>query len=339
MGKAKFQTIVDVPTFLWKTGYPKKNLFMGSCFTENIGNKMAALKYEVDINPFGILYNPVSVANGLENLLVQKKFDETDLIEHKGLWHSFAHHGKFSAIDTNQTLQNINERLKYSSEFLKNTDFLFLTFGTAWIYRYNSSGEVVSNCHKIPSAEFTRERLLVNEIVDSYTDLLERIWQANPKVKVVFTISPIRHWKDGAIENQRSKATLLLAVEQLVQHFGDDKCAYFPSYEIVMDELRDYRFYAEDMLHLSEVAVNHIWGIFESTLIDTKSLKLAKEIQKIRNAINHKPFNQQSAEYLAFLQKILKLCLELETKFSYLNLKLEKEYLIAQFKKINPGKV
>ncbi|MCY1721150.1 GSCFA domain-containing protein [Prolixibacteraceae bacterium Z1-6] len=332
MAKSKFQTIVEVPKFLWETGYGKKNLFMGSCFTENVGNKMAALKYVVDINPFGILYNPMSVANALELLLNEKVFSENDLIRHNDLWHSFSHHGRFSANEKNEALQKINDRIHTSSDFLKHTDFLFLTFGTAWIYRYKKSGEVVSNCHKIPAKEFTRERLSVTEIVEKYTGLLHSLWEVNPKLKVIFTVSPIRHWKDGAIENQRSKATLLLAVEELVQLFANDKCAYFPSYEIVMDELRDYRFYAEDMLHLTDVAVNHIWEIFEESLIDRESKRVAKEIKKIVLAINHKPFNKRSAEYLNFLQKTAKMIAELEEKSLHFNLKLEKDYLNVQLK-------
>jgi len=332
MGKLKFQTIVSVPEYLWESGYSRNNLFMGSCFTENVGSKMAALNYSVDINPFGILYNPASVANGLEILLDEKVFTKNDLIQQNDLWHSFSHHGRFSATEEKEALQKINIRITTSSAFLKKADFLFITFGTAWIYRYKATGDVVSNCHKIPAKEFTRERLSVSEIVERYTELFHSLWQINPKLKVIFTVSPIRHWKDGAIENQRSKATLLLAVEQLVQLFANDKCAYFPSYEIVMDELRDYRFYAEDMLHLTDVAVNHIWEIFEEKLIDTESRKLAKEVKKITSAIHHKPINKTSGEYHQFLQKTLKMCADLEARSREINLKLEKDYINVQLK-------
>ena len=172
MTNSKFQTIVNIPKFGWETGYSKKNIFMGSCFTENVGNKMAALKYDVDINPFGILYNPISVANGIRILLNQKEFTAVDLIEHDGLWHSFSHHGKFSSPDKNKTLQTINSRIKTSAEYLKNADFLFITFGTAWVYKYKTTGKTVSNCHKVPAKQFERVRLSVDEIVDEYTKLL-----------------------------------------------------------------------------------------------------------------------------------------------------------------------
>ena len=330
MAETKFQTIVDVPRFPWQTGYQKKNLFMGSCFTENVGAKMETLKYPVDINPFGILYNPLSVANGLQLLLDEKQFSANDLVEHNGLWHSFSHHGRFSNTEQNKALDDINARIKSSATFLKQADFLFLTFGTAWIYRYKKTGKLVSNCHKIPAREFVRERLPVQQIVEIYYDLLTKIWQENPDMKVVFTVSPIRHWKDGAIENQRSKSTLVLAVDQLIQEFGDERCAYFPSYEIVMDELRDYRFYAEDMLHISEVAVKHIWSRFEAALVSPESIEIAREVQKITNAVQHRVINKKSLEYSKFLLSFLKKLELLEKRFPYLNLKLEKEYFNVQ---------
>ncbi|WP_319500080.1 GSCFA domain-containing protein [uncultured Draconibacterium sp.] len=330
MNETKFQTIVDVPSFQWQTGYKKKNLFMGSCFTENVGAKMEALKYPVDINPFGILYNPLSVANGLQLLLEERQLSPNDLIRHNGLWHSFSHHGRFSNTEQNKALDDINTRIISSATFLKQAGFLFLTFGTAWIYRYKKSGELVSNCHKIPAREFVRERLSVQQIVDVYRELLLKIWQVNPDLKVVFTISPIRHWKDGAVENQRSKSTLILAVDQLIQEHGAEKCAYFPSYEIVMDELRDYRFYAEDMLHISEVAVKHIWSRFETALINPESIEIAREVQKISNAVKHRPINKKSLEYSKFLLSFLNKLELLEKRFPYLNLKLEKDYFNVQ---------
>jgi hypothetical protein len=298
---------------------------------------MEALKYPVDINPFGILYNPLSVANGLQLLLEEKEFSDGDLIEHNGLWHSFSHHGRFSSTVQNKALDAINTRIKSSATFLKEAGFLFLTFGTAWIYRYKKSGELVSNCHKIPAREFVRERLSVQQIVEVYRELLTKIWQINPGLKVVFTVSPIRHWKDGAIENQRSKSTLILAVDQLIQKFGVEKCAYFPSYEIVMDELRDYRFYAEDMLHISEVAIKHIWSRFEAALINAESIEIAREVQKISNAVKHRPINKKSLEYSKFLLSFLHKLELLEKRFPYLNLKLEKEYFNVQIEEFGGG--
>ncbi|MCK3684017.1 GSCFA domain-containing protein [Maribellus sp. YY47] len=334
MRGAKFQTYVDLPHYPYKAGYRKKSVFIGSCFTENVGNRMLALKYPVDINPFGILYNPSSVAKALQELLDAKKYGGNELFQHNDIWHSFMHHGRFSSVDQEEVLEQINTRIAYSSHWLREAGFLFLTFGTSWIYRFSETGEVVANCHKVPASKFVRERLSVKEIVDVYTDLLPRLWEQNPGIKIVFTVSPIRHWKDGAIENQRSKAALILAIDELVKRFPE-KCYYFPSYEIVMDELRDYRFYAEDMLHLTDVAVDHIWSVFEESLIDGESRKTALKIQKVVNAMHHRPLNKRSQEFAVFLNKFLKMTEELETEYSYLNLKLEKEYFIRHLEELN----
>lgn len=330
MAASKFHTTIEIPKFNWETGYLKKNIFMGSCFTENVGNRMAALKYDVDINPFGILYNPISVANGIRILLHEKKINSSDLIQHDGLWHSFFHHGRFSFPDEKETLEAINNQIKISSLFLKKADFLFITFGTAWIYKYKSTGQTVSNCHKIPSKEFERVRLSVDEIVVEYKKLIAEILETNPNLKIVFTVSPVRHWKDGAIENQRSKSTLLLAIDEITNDFGAEICAYFPAYEIVMDELRDYRFYTEDMIHINDVAIKHIWNIFEENFIDGKSVMISKQVQKIIKASNHRPFNKYTKEHLQFLSQYHKQTMELEKKYPFLNFCLERENFTAQ---------
>jgi hypothetical protein len=288
---------------------------------------METLKYDVDVNPFGILYNPFSVSNGLRILLQQKEFKAEDLIFANGLWHSFSHHGRFSSADKNEALEQINSRIIKSARFLKNAGFLFITFGTAWIYKFKKTGQPVSNCHKIPAKEFERVRLTVDEIVNEYRDLLTEIRKVNQSLKVVFTVSPIRHWKDGAIENQRSKAVLLLAIDKLIKEFGDDFCAYFPAYEIVMDELRDYRFYAEDMIHISDVAVEHIWEKFQSALIDKESQQIAARVQKIVKAASHKPIHKNTPEYNQFVLQIKNQIEELESKYKHLNFAAEKTYL------------
>jgi hypothetical protein len=324
---SNFQTIVKIPDFKWKTGYQKLTFFIGSCFTENIGNKLSDLKYPVDINPFGILYNPISVAHGLHFLLQNKKFVEEDLILHDGLWHSFFHHGRFSSPDAKKTVLAINERIESSSLFLKKASFLFLSFGTAWVYEYKTSGQTVSNCHKIPDKEFRRFRLTPGEIVEEYRQILGEIWKINPELKVIFTVSPIRHWKDGAIENQRSKSTLLLAADQIIRGFGEDRCNYFPSYEIMMDELRDYRFYDEDMIHLSSSAINHIWNIFQKSLIDEESQIVSKKVQNILSAVNHKPANMFTQRHLGFLSESLQKTNQLSQEYPYLNLACEKKLL------------
>lgn len=327
---SKFQTLVDLPEFTWKTGYQKTNIFLGSCFTENVGNRMTARKFEVDVNPFGILYNPASVAHALEFLLQHKNFTKDDLIQHDGLWHSFFHHSRFSSADVRQTLENINRRIETSSQILKKADFLFITFGTAWVYEYLPSQQTVSNCHKIPAKKFRRFRLTVDEISEKYQKIIQKIREINSEIKIIFTVSPIRHWKDGAAENQRSKATLLLAVDQILKYFNEKNCGYFPAYEIVMDELRDYRFYSEDMIHLTDVAIKHIWEKFQACLIDEKSQKTSEELQKITNAVNHKPFNKFTRENLLFLKQSLTKVQKLQKEKSYLDLALEENYFSEQ---------
>jgi len=299
-----------------------------------VGNKMAALKYDVDINPFGILYNPASVANNIKILLGKKQIGDKELIHYNGLWHSFFHHGKFSGPDKHKTLENIHSSIHFSSEYLKTTDFLFLTFGTAWIYEYKKTGQAVSNCHKIPAAAFNRRRLGVDEISNRYIHLLPEIWKLNPDCKVVFTVSPVRHWKDGAIENQRSKATLHLAIDKITREFSSEKCGYFPTYEIMMDELRDYRFYANDMIHISETGINHIWNLFEESLIDKESIQQAPRIQQIIKAFQHRPFNRFSKEYLSFLNAALNQVKELQKDFPNLNFELEKSHFINEINEI-----
>ena len=321
-----FFTEINIPEFPSKLDYSKSMMLMGSCFTENIGQKLLDLKFKVNMNPFGILYNPESIANSLKILLEKRIFTEKDLFKDHGLWNSFYHHSRFSDIDLDTALQKINERIAGSNEFLKTADFLIITFGTAWVYELKETGTIVSNCHKVPASEFERFRLGIYEITETYRELLEQIWKINPGLKVIFTVSPIRHWKDGAVENQLSKATLLLVIDQLIRGFGDQGCAYFPSYEIVMDELRDYRFYAEDMLHLSPVATDYIFDRFTKVMVSAESIEISGQVSKITKAILHRPFNPQSVEYKKFLRSNLNEISRLESRFSFLDLSKEKEH-------------
>ena len=297
-----FTTEIHIPEFQFKLDYSKGTMFMGSCFSENIGQKLVELKYPVDLNPFGVLYNPESIANSLKFLIDKQNFQEYDLFQDQGLWSSFYHHSSFSDVDFESVLQKINSRIEVSHQFLKDADFLILTFGTAWVYQLENSNQVVSNCHKVPAEHFNRIRLGVHEIVVAYISLLEELWAFNPKLKVIFTVSPIRHWKDGAVENQVSKATLILAIDKLRKEFDEKVCSYFPAYELMMDELRDYRYYATDMLHLSEAAINYIFERFQTALFSPESILFSKSIAKIKKSIQHRPFNSNSAEYKKFLE-------------------------------------
>jgi len=322
----RFFTEIQLPEFLWKIDYSKSMMFLGSCFSENIGQKLIDLKFNVDMNPFGILYNPESIANSLKILLGKRLFTKNDLFQDQGVWNSFYHHSRFSDVDQEEVLEKINTRILSSHEFLKKADFLIITFGTAWVYELKKTGQVVSNCHKVPASEFKRFRLGVFEITEVYRELLEQIWKINPGLKIIFTVSPIRHWKDGAVENQLSKATLLLAIDQLIKGYGNQACAYFPSYEIMMDELRDYRFYADDMLHISPVAIDYIFERFSKVLITSESMAVSKKVMKIRKAFEHRPVNPATLEFKEFIQQNLLLINQLSSQFPNLDFALERTY-------------
>ena len=297
-----FSTEVSIPEFPWKIDYTKGVMFIGSCFSDNIGQKLVDLKFATDVNPFGVLYNPESIANSLRYLISKQHFDITDLFQDQGIWNSFSHHSSFSDVDPERALYKINDRIERSHQFLKNAEFLMITFGTAWAYKLNGTEQVVSNCHKISTSGFNRIKLDVAGIVENYRLLLEELWAFNPKLNIIFTVSPIRHWKDGAVENQVSKATLILAIDELRRLFQNQPLSYFPAYELVMDELRDYRFYAADMLHLSDVAVNYIFERFQSVLVSKEVVPVSVRIAKIRKAMNHRPFKTDSPEYKRFVE-------------------------------------
>ncbi len=328
---SRFFTEVTLADPGWRIGYQDKLMLMGSCFTENVGEKLRSLKFQVDVNPFGIIYNPFSVAKSLRILLSSQTYTEQDLFEHNGVWSSFDYHGRFSDVSTVQVLRNINDQLVFSRSFFRDADYLIITFGTSWVYELKTTGAIVSNCHKIPAANFKRYRLTPGGIVDEYREVLPELWNFNSKLKVLFTVSPVRHWKDGASGNQLSKSVLLLAVDKLITGFGEERCAYFPAYEIMMDELRDYRFYAPDMLHPSQVAVDYIWDKFAGLMIAGQDSDIVKNVLKIIKAKEHRPFNSNTMGHKKFLLNILNEIQELMVKFPYLNLQEEKSYFESQF--------
>jgi hypothetical protein len=324
----KFRTIIHPEPSTNKISYQTPVLFMGSCFTENIGNKMTQLKFPVIVNPFGVMYNPVSVQKGLEILIDQKKFDKSDLDFYNEQWYSFYHDTEFSNMDQTVCLDRINQSIHAASQFLRETNYLLVTFGTSWIYKYLKTGAVVSNCHKIPAREYERLKLDVADIFIEWANLINRLSELNKNLKIIFTVSPLRHWKDGAIENQLSKSTLILAIHQLKAKFKNVE--YFPAYEIMMDDLRDYRFYADDMLHPSKVAIEYIWEQFANTYFAKVTNEIIKEIEKIIQAKNHRPINPDANSYKKFIENQIKSIEELEKNYPYLNFSEDKTFFSSK---------
>lgn len=319
-------TSINIPKAPFRFSYTDRMLLLGSCFAENIGTRLAGNKFNVDINPFGTLYNPASIAAALRMLLHPERFTAGDLFQQEGVYHSFAHHSRFSATSQTECLEMINDRLFASANEFRQTPYLVITLGTAYVYRLKSSGEVVANCHKLPEKMFDRSMLPVTEIVSEWKELLLSVWEQNQKLKILFTVSPIRHWKDGAHGNQLSKATLLLAVDELQGAFPE-RIAYFPGYEIMMDELRDYRFYATDMLHPSELAIDYIWQRFTENLLSDESKGIIKEWAEIQKAINHRPFQPGSDTYKRFIVQTLLKMERINEKFPSFDLTIEREII------------
>jgi len=326
-----FRSEVIPDFFEKKISYKNKSAFIGSCFTENIGKKMENLRFPVLTNPFGILYNPVSIAECISLCLKGLDFFEKDLIFFNDKWLSFKHHGRFSNEDRKEVLATINMELQLGKLFLKESNLLFLTFGTSWVYKHKETNQIVANCHKIPSNEFEHFSLGLSEIVDIYVQLLDELHRFNSGLNVIFTVSPVRHWKDGPVNNQKSKSTLILAVHELVKKF--DFVSYFPSYELMMDDLRDYRFYSDDFFHPNQMAIDYIWSKFKETYIDVKSIEIAEEVNKLNKALAHRPFYPNSQAYKKFIESNIALIGYLKSRISGSGFEKDLQYLIMERKK------
>jgi len=320
-----FRTIVEVQPSSEKITYATPMLFMGSCFSDYTGEKLATLKFQVSYNPFGTLFNPASISENIRVLMENKPFTADGLYFHNGQYISFNHYTGFSHPDKELCLEKINSGITASSAMLRQARFLFLTFGTAWTYRFNETGKIVANCHKIPDTAFTRYLLSPDEIIHAYDKLLHDIKEFNADLSVIFTLSPVRHWKDGAVNNQKSKSILHYAIDKLAEQHPGVK--YFPAYEIFMDELRDYRFYASDMLHPSESGIEYTWNRFVDAYLDEGTLPLMKEIQSLVKAAGHRPVNPQDPAYKDFLQSTINSMNRLSAQYSHIDFHTEIETL------------
>lgn len=282
--------------------YNSKVLLLGSCFVENIGRKLEYYKFQNSQNPFGILFHSLAIENLITNAINEKEYKEEDLFFHNEQWHCFEVHSKLSSTSKEDLLVNLKEQIKLVNQKIHESTHVIITLGTAWVYRNLELDKIVANCHKVPQKRFSKELLTVNEISESLEASVSLIKSVNPNVNIIFTVSPVRHIKDGFIENSRSKSHVITAIHQVVE--PRNQVHYFPSYEIMMDELRDYRFYKEDMLHPNDLAVSYIWEKFQHGWISESALETMEEIESIQKGLMHKPFNPNSEAHQAFLNNL-----------------------------------
>lgn len=296
-------------------------LLLGSCFTENIGEKLLNSKFNVNINPFGIIYNPISIANSLTRIVNNQLYSEQELTEHHKKWFSFDHHGSFSSFNRAECLAKINNETTCAHQHLQETKTIVFTLGTAWVYENIVNKKLVANCHKIPAKNFTKRLLSVDEIVQSFSALANTL----KNIQFIFTVSPVRHISDGLHENNISKSVLHLATHQLINKLNN--CHYFAAYEMVIDELRDYRFFKEDMIHPTPQAINYVWEKFASTYFNEQTTQLNQRIEKLQQAALHRPFNFESESHQQFIKQQVIQMQQLEKEFPFLNFEEEMKQL------------
>lgn len=297
--------------------YYSKILLLGSCFSENIGNKFKEFQFQTTQNPFGILFHPKAIETLVARALNTKIFTKEDIINNNEMFHLFETHSNLSNTNQNKVLTKANSAIYQTKIAIENASQIIITLGTSWIYRHKDTNKIVANCHKIPQKEFDKELLSISEIINCLQSTIDAVLSVNSNVQFIFTVSPVRHIKDGFVENNVSKAHLLTSIHQIIL---DNKSVanYFPSYEIVMDELRDYRFYKEDLLHPNTTAINYIWEKFITTWFSSSTEKIMQKVTEINKGLSHKPFNGQSDAHQHFLKKIAKKQQELITKFPFM---------------------
>ena len=272
-------------------------VMMGSCFSDNIGARMRHAMFNVDINPFGTLYNPFSIATSIERIIDCEPVDGSHMFQSGGVWNSFLFHSKFSRVDKMRAMEMMNERITAAHEHLRHARALIITLGTAVVYRLKSTGKVVSNCHKVPQHEFVRKTESIEAMTEVLDHSLTRLREFNPDIKVIITVSPIRHVADGLETNMLSKASLRVVASTLAGRFKD-MVSYFPAFEIMLDDLRDYRFYAADMVHPSETAIEYIWQTFQATYFDDRTAQAAARCERVYKRLMHRPMtdNREAIE-------------------------------------------
>jgi hypothetical protein len=299
---------------------------IGSCFAENIGEKLSDSKFDCLVNPNGILFNPISIATALTSYINPEKYHYRTGINN-GLHFSYDHHGAYSYSTKAELEAEIKSSLEKAHSFLKDARCLIITFGSAYVYRLLTSAEIVANCHKLPQNNFMKDLLRVDDIIGVYTQLVNTLRDFNPSLKIIFTISPVKYLRDGIINNNLSKAILIQSVHNMVSATSNPQSTllnYFPAYELVTDDLRDYRFYKDDMAHPNEQAINYVWEKFSETYFEENTKKINEKINDIRNAASHRPIHHHSDAHQQFKRTYLQKCEQLEKEFPGINLKHEK---------------
>lgn len=326
----KFHFDFDIPKLSPPIEHTHKLFLIGSCFTENIGEKLRKYKFDVLENSHGILFNPISVAEAMDDYINNKVYTEDSIFSYNEGWHSWKHHSRYSALSANEALGKINNAVSQAHGFLKSADFVMITLGSAWVYKltekafHTKPGQVAANNHKAPAEWFRKELLKPAELIQLFGNVIHKLIKFNPDLKIIFTISPVRHLREGVVENNRSKAVLIHAVHEMVSKF--EKLYYFPTYEIVIDDLRDYRFYAEDLVHPNYPATQYVWEKFMTACMGENTKGLIEEIHSINLAYQHKPFNATSEQHTKFLLSYRMKTKSLQQKFPYLDFNKELEF-------------
>ncbi|TDE29783.1 GSCFA domain-containing protein [Flavobacterium ranwuense] len=315
----QFRTPIPISKSNHPLDYNSKIVSLGSCFAENISEKFQYFKFQNATNPFGIIFNPVSMEKIIDKAIHATLFTEEDVFFYNERWHCFDVHSDLSNSNKEDLLASLNTILESTKLQLHQASHVIITYGTSWVYRNIESDSIVANCHKVPQKKFQKELLSVETIKESLVKTTKLIHSVSPDCNIIFTVSPVRHLKDGFVENQVSKAHLIAAIHSVL---NSDHCKliteYFPSYEIMMDELRDYRFYAEDMLHPNQVAIDYIWKRFKEAFISEAAFATMEEVENIQKSLSHRPFNPDSESHLKFESKLKEKITKLVSQYSFM---------------------
>ncbi len=323
-----FRTELNIPKSDFSLSHSDAVLSMGSCFAVEMGEKLREHKFQVTLNPSGILFHPKAIENTLARIYTLQPYTQDEIFHFNERYFSWDHHSSFSKPKMEEALKGINQSLENANLALQTSKLFIITLGTAWVYTLKNADMVVANCHKVPSENFSKRLLSASEVRDSLHNIISMAKDANPNIHIMLTVSPVRHLKDGLVENNVSKSVLIQQVYEAVSKY--ENVMYFPSYELVLDDLRDYRFYKKDMLHPNETAVDYIWEKFSETYFSDNTIRQNKIVEKINSAVAHKPFNPKSLSHKKFLYDTLKLIETQETNFPKGAFKKEKEILENQ---------